>query len=214
MPPRGPMKMRPPGPVPNRCKMVAEQGHELGVDGRGPGFSGRAVLELAALAGEPVVGPAGAAAGLGMGQQHLAPPLVGKVEQVAAAQVDGFLGAQSRVVQAAEERDHPLAARPRAGDGGEEPAGLVGVSHRTLVHGLQRPRPGLLDGLQRVGGQRVHLDGVLHRVGQDHALAVGGVGGGGGPVLLLADPVQDRAGQRRAGSRFCRDRTGCRRGSA
>jgi hypothetical protein len=49
-----------------------------------------------------------------------------------------------------------------------------------------------LTAFERVGGQGTDLDGVLHQIVQHGPLAVGGVGGRGGPVLLAADPAEQR----------------------
>ena len=47
------------------------------------------------------------------------------------------------------------------GYGGQKPPGLVAVDDRSRVNGLERAGPGPLDGLERIGRQRVDLDCVL-----------------------------------------------------
>ena len=59
--------------------MLTEEHNQLGVDGHRTGLAARAVLEFAALPGGAGVGPPGAAAWLGVGQDQLPPAVVGEV---------------------------------------------------------------------------------------------------------------------------------------
>src|ERR1035437_677346 len=92
-------------------------------------------LAAAFLAAGAVVGPPGAGAGPGGGQVNPAPPAGGQ-DTVGLAQRDRLGGTQGRVVQAAEERLHVLAARALTPDGLQEPPGLGRVGDRTAVDGL------------------------------------------------------------------------------
>ena len=103
----------------------------------------------------------------------------GGQDAVGLAQRDRLGGAQRRVVQAAEERFHVLAARALPPDGFQEPAGLGGAGDRAAVDGLGDLGGFPLDLVERVGGQQPAFDGVAERVGEHGALAAGGGRGGG-----------------------------------
>jgi hypothetical protein len=93
------------------------------------------VLEAAFLAAGAVVGPLGSGAGLRGGQVDPAPPARGQ-DAVGFAQRDRLGGAQSGVVQAAEEHFHVLTAPSLSPDGFQESPGLGGVGNRAVVDGL------------------------------------------------------------------------------
>src|ERR1035441_10342454 len=97
-----------------------------------PARGGRAVLEAAFLTAGAVIGPPGAGVGLGGCQVDPAPPTSGE-DAVGFAQGDRLGGAQRRVVQAAEERFHVLAARPLSPDRFQERAGLGGAGDGPAV---------------------------------------------------------------------------------
>jgi hypothetical protein len=103
----------------------AEHGDQDGRDGDAAGLAGRAVLEAAFFAAGAVVGPPGAGAGPGGGQVDPAPPAFGE-DAVGFAQGDRLGGSQGRVVQAAEEGFHVLAARALS-------PGVTGTSQGTLT---------------------------------------------------------------------------------
>src|SRR5215471_17357279 len=150
MPSRGPVKT----PVRAWWKLLevlAEERDQFRMEGHRAGLTARTVLELAALASRAAVGPPGAAARLGVGQDQFAPAVVGQAGEVLGAQLDSFFRAQRRVVRAAEKGDHPLPAFTLLTDCGEQPPGL-GAVDCSWVYGLERARSGPLDGLKRVGG--------------------------------------------------------------
>ena len=64
----------------------------------------------------------------------LAPPTF-REDTVGVAQRDRLGGPQRRIVEAAEERFHVLAARALPPDGFKEPGGLGGVGDRAAVNG-------------------------------------------------------------------------------
>ena len=76
MPPRGPANTRSPGPVPNPSEMIAQQGHQLWVDGHQTSVADRAMLEFAPFAGLAAVGPLSPAARLGVRQPQFTPALL------------------------------------------------------------------------------------------------------------------------------------------
>src|SRR5262249_38654844 len=86
--------------------VVGQQCDQFGVQGHGTYLAGGSVLEFTALSGEAIVGPVGAAARLGIGEDHLAPAVRWEAGEVVAAQVDDFLRAKCGVVHAAEEGNH------------------------------------------------------------------------------------------------------------
>src|SRR5215510_14203801 len=110
MPLRGPVKTRPSGPGGYFFRCSLKSATSSGWRGTGRGLTARTVLELAALASRAAVGPPGAAARLGVGQDQFAPAVVGQAGEVLGAQLDSFFGAQRRVVHTAEKGDHPLPA--------------------------------------------------------------------------------------------------------
>src|SRR5215471_9496652 len=114
-------------------EMLAKERDQFRMEGRRAGFAARTVLELAALASRAAVGPPGAAARLGVGQDQFAPAVVGQAGEVLGAQFDSFFGAQRRVVHAAEKGDHPLPTFTLLTDCGEQPPGLGAVDHCSRV---------------------------------------------------------------------------------
>jgi len=88
-----------------------------------------------------------------MSEPHLSPAVLGEADQVLRTQVDRLFRAQARVVEAAEERLEPFAARTLAPDGGQELAGLGAVDDDGWVDRAQCAGLGPLDPLERVGGK-------------------------------------------------------------
>jgi hypothetical protein len=85
----------------------------------------------------------------GGGQDQFAPAVVGQASEILRAKFDGFLGAQSGVVHAAEERDHPLTAFALLADCSKQPPGLVDVDHGPRVHVPERAGASPSDRLDR-----------------------------------------------------------------
>lgn len=128
-------------------QVLGEKRDQLGMKGHETGFSAWPVLQLAALPGRSAVSPPRAAPGLGVGQNQLAPSLVGQADEIVEAQIHDFLRPQRGVVDAAEEGDHPLAALVLLANGRKQPPRLVTVDHGSWVHRLEGPRASPLDGL-------------------------------------------------------------------
>jgi hypothetical protein len=63
-------------------QVLAEERDQLGMDGYRAGFAARSVLEFPALPGGSAAGPPGAAARLGVGQDELAPAMVGQAARL------------------------------------------------------------------------------------------------------------------------------------
>src|SRR5215472_18255811 len=79
-------------------EMLALERDKLRVDRYWAGLAARTVLEFAALPGGSAVGPPGAAARLGVGQDEFAPAVVGQAGEIIRTQLDGFFRAQRCVV--------------------------------------------------------------------------------------------------------------------
>ncbi len=127
------------------------------------------VLEAACFMWPAGAGPGGASARAGGGEDDL-PAAVHREDEVVAAQGDGFLRAQHRVVQAAEDRGK---LRPDAHDLGHDRPDLRRARDRGRIDGdggLRRVPLRLSDG---VGGQQPEFDGVAERAAPRSAASTG-----------------------------------------
>jgi len=169
--------------------VIPQERHEHGRDGNHAHRVAGPVLELALVDGCAVVGPCGAYAFRGPGQDQPAPALCWQLTAVDGE--GGGLGrAQEGVVEAGEERDE-FGAFFR--DGGQQVIDLPGAGDDAavnLVRGL-RGLPGHL--VDRVGGQDVELNRVAEHAVEDRSLAGDHRGRGGFAVHGQGDGVERAA---------------------
>jgi hypothetical protein len=121
----------------------------------GAGFLLCPVLEFSALPDAAVIGPVGAATGLGVGEREFTPFTIGlgQAGEVRIPQVGDFLRPECGLIHAAEECLEPLATLAIVLYRVEKPAGLAGIDDASRVNGLEFPGTAPRDRLERVARQ-------------------------------------------------------------